>query len=131
MEIRYYLTILLIILCAISAFGQWSNDPLQNLAVADTSGEQILPKISAPTDGGCFISWFDSRNGNYCVDLQRLNSLGETQFAHNGLLISSHPHQTWLTDYDMCVDGSDNAIIVFNDIRNGGNCDWDIFAYKI
>jgi hypothetical protein len=131
MNLRYYLTFFLMLLYSISAFGQWSNDPLQNLAVADTSGEQILPKISATTDGGCFISWFDSRNGNYCVYLQRLNSLGEPQFAHNGLLISSHPQQTWLTDYDMCVDGNDNAIIVFNDIRNGGNSDWDIFAYKI
>jgi len=131
MNLQNYLVIFFFMLSSYPALAQWSSDPLQNLAIADTSGEQILPKISATSDGGCFISWFDSRNGNYCVYLQRLNSLGEPQFADNGLLISNHPQQTWLTDYDMCVDGSDNAIIVFNDIRNGGNSDWDIFAYKI
>ena len=111
--------------------AQWSSDPLQNLAIADTVGEQVTPKIVATSDGGCYISWFDSRNGNYCVYLQRLNSLGEPQFPHNGLLISDHPQESWITDYDLTVDPAENAIIVFNDIRNGGSSGWDIFAYKI
>jgi len=111
--------------------AQWSNDPFQNLPIAATTGEQALPKIVATSDGGCFISWFDNRNGNYCVYLQRLNALGEAQFPTNGMLISDHPQQSWLTDYDMAVDGGDNAIIAFNDIRNGGISDWDIYAYKI
>jgi hypothetical protein len=111
--------------------AQWSSNPLQNLAVSDTVNEQVTPKIVATSDGGCYISWFDSRNGNYCVYLQRLNSLGEPQFPHNGLLISDHPQETWITDYDLTVDPADNAIIVFNDIRNSGSSGWDIFAYKI
>lgn len=120
----------LLVLAGIS-FAQWSADPLQNLAIADTTGEQSIPKMATTSDGGCFISWFDNRSGNYSVYLQRLNALGEVQFPSNGLLISDHPQQSWLTDYDMAVDGSDNAVIVFNDIRNGGISDWDIYAYKI
>jgi hypothetical protein len=120
----------LLILARIS-FAQWSTDPFQNLAIADTTGEQSIPKMAKTSDGGCFISWFDNRSGNYSVYLQRLNALGEAQFPSNGLLISDHPQQSWLTDSDMAVDGSDNAIIVFNDIRNGGISDWDIYAYKI
>ncbi len=114
-----------------SSSAQWSSDPFQNLAIADTINEQVTPKIVATTDGGCYISWFDNRNGNYSVYLQRLNLLGEPQFTQNGLLISDHPQETWITDYDLTVDPADNAIIVFNDIRNGGSSGWDIFAYKI
>ena len=111
--------------------AQWNNDPLQNLAIADTSGEQVLPKIQPTSDGGCYISWFDSRSGNYDVYLQRLNSLGEIQWDPKGLLISNHPQQSWLVDYDLAVDPDDNALLVFADIRNGGSSDLDIFAYKI
>lgn len=109
--------------------AQWSSDPLQNLAIADTTGDQALPKIGATSDGGCYISWFDNRSGNYSVYLQRLNSQGEAQFQDKGMLVSDHPQQTFITDYDMTVDANDNAVIVFNDIRNGSQ--WDIFAYKI
>lgn len=111
--------------------AQWSNDPLQNLAIADTTGEQVLPKIASTSDGGCYISWFDTRSGNYDVYLQKLNSLGVAQWQQNGLLISNHPQQSWITDYDMTVDGSNNAILVFCDIRNGSNSNLDVFAYKI
>ena len=132
-SIRYLIlpTLLLILVSVFNSTAQWSSDPLQNLAVADTVNEQVTPKIVTTSDGGCYISWFDSRNGNYCVYLQRLNSLGESQFPHNGLLISDHPQDTWITDYDLTIDPTGNAIIVFNDLRNGGSSGWDIFAYKI
>ncbi len=122
---------LLIGLSFSNSIAQWSSDPLQNLAIADTTNEQVTPKMAPTSDGGCYISWFDNRNGNYSVYLQRLNSLGEFQFPRNGLLISDHPQDTWITDYDLTVDPADNAILVFNDIRNGGSSGWDIFAYKI
>ena len=123
--------IFLFLLLPLPSRAQWSNDPLQNLAIADTTGEQVLPKIAPTSDGGCYISWFDTRNGNYSVYLQRLNSLGVPQWQQNGLLVSNHPQQSWITDYDMTVDNNDNAIIVFSDIRNGGNSNLDVFAYKI
>jgi len=113
------------------AFSQWSADSLINLAVADTIGEQSVPKIAGTSDGGCFISWYDNRDGNYGIYLQKLNAAGEKQWAENGLAVSTHPQETWVTDYDLSVDSEDNAIVVFNDIRNGGTSGWDIFAYKI
>jgi hypothetical protein len=51
------------------------------------------------------------------------------QWAADGLLISAHPQNSYITDYDMDVDQEDNAVIVFSDIRNGG--DFNPFAYKI
>lgn len=126
-----YLMYLLLFAGLYPLSAQWNNDPLQNLAVADTSGEQVLPKIQPTSDGGCYISWFDSRSGNYDVYLQRLNARGEIQWAPKGLLVSNHPQQSWLVDYDLAVDPDDNALLVFADIRNGGSSDLDVFAYKI
>ena len=125
----FWLAALVVCLFPTSVPAQWSPDPSVNLRVCDVTGEQVIPKIANTSDGGMYVCWFDSRNGSYAVYLQRLDSLGVKQFAADGLLVSSHPQNTWLTDYDMDVDQDDNAIIVFPDIRNGG--DFNPFAYKI
>ncbi len=125
-----FISILISVLSG-QVMAQWSADSLLNLAIADTTGEQVLPKIAGTSDGGCYISWFDSRSGSYAVYMQRLNSHGEVQWTPNGLLISDHPQMSWLVDYDLTVDPNDNAIVVFGDVRNGGISDLDIFAYKI
>ncbi|RJP81203.1 MAG: T9SS C-terminal target domain-containing protein [Candidatus Zixiibacteriota bacterium] len=111
--------------------AQWSSDPLQNLGIAVANGDQTLPKIAATSDNGCYISWFDGRSGSYCMYLQRLNSAGEPQWATNGLVISSHPQETALVDYDLAVDPGDNAVIVFSDLRHGSANDLDVVAYQI
>ena len=116
-------------LIPLTSNSQWSSNPNTNLKICDVNGEQALTKITNTSDGGCYISWFDNRLGNYYVYLQRLNSTGIKQFATDGLLISSKPQNTSLVDYDMITDNDDNAVIVFTDIRNGGSI--NPFAYKI
>ncbi len=111
------------------AHAQWSTDSGQNFTVCDTVGSQELPKIVATSDGGCYISWFDTRAGAYRVYMQRLNAQGVKQWEPNGLLISSNPQSTSLVDWDLAVDDSNNAIIVFTDTRSGGSI--NPFAYKI
>jgi hypothetical protein len=111
------------------AFAQWPPYPDSNLVICDRSGEQTIPKIAASSDGGCYVSWYDHSSGNYDVYMQRLDGNGNIQWAEGGLLISNNPQDTWLTDYDLVVDQNDYAIVVFNDIRAGG--DWDIYAYRI
>ena len=129
---RFFTFLFLTALLAVSnTFAQWSSDSLQNTPIIVHSGNQVVPKIKATSDGGCYISWYDNRNGNYDVYLQRLNPQGEKLWASDGLLISDHPQDTWVTDYDLAVDQNDNAILVFNDIRNGSDNGWDVFAYKI
>ena len=108
---------------------QWSSNTNENLQVCDVAGEQVLPKIGNTSDGGSFIAWFDSRSNGYAVYVQRLNSFGEKQFVDDGLLVSSFPQSSSLVDWDMTVDDSDNAIIVFTDERSGGSI--NPFAYKI
>jgi hypothetical protein len=100
-----------------------------NSTVCDTTGEQALVKIATTQDGGCYISWFDSRNGNYAVYLQRLNSLGINLFPNSGLLISNNPQSTSLVDYDLAVDDSNCAVIAFTDTRNSSSI--NPFAYRI
>lgn len=109
--------------------SQWSSNPNTNLKICDVNGEQALTKITNTSDGGCYISWFDNRLGNFSVYLQRLNATGIKQFAQDGLLISSKPQNSSLVDYDMITDNNDNAVIVFTDVRNGGSI--NPFAYKI
>jgi hypothetical protein len=109
--------------------AQWSSDPSQNLMVCDTTGEQVLPKIAATSDGGCYISWFDSRAGSYRVYMQKLNAQGVKQWEPNGLLISSNPQSSSLVDYDLVVDDSNNAVVVFTDTRSGSQI--NPFAYRI
>ncbi len=112
-----------------SALAQWSPDPSINLAIADTSGSQELPKLVATSDGACYVSWFDTRGGGYKVFMQRLNAQGVKQWTPQGLLISANPQNTSLVDYDLAVDDSNNAVVVFTDIRNGGSI--EPFAYRI
>lgn len=113
-----------------SAAGQWSADSLGNLEVCDTVNEQSVPKIASTSDGGCFVSWFDSRSGGYCLYLQRIDADGNELFDPDGLLISDNEQQSWLVDYDMAVDAGDNAVIVFSDTRNTPD-ELDVSAYMI
>jgi hypothetical protein len=117
------------LLIASTALAQWPNDDYANLLISDQSGAQVIPHVAATSNGGCYISWYSNASGNYDMYLQLLDGDGVPQWQANGLLISSHPQDTWLTDYSIAVDLEDNAIIAFNDIRAGA--DWDIYGYRI
>jgi hypothetical protein len=112
-----------------TAPAQWPADPAENLAIADRPSEQVIPKIAATPDGGVYIAWFDLASGSYDVYLQRLDAAGVEQFPHNGLLISDEPQNTFLVDWDLIADSQGNAVIVFTDIRDGG--DLDVHAYRV
>ncbi|MCY7361281.1 MAG: hypothetical protein LH629_04315, partial [Ignavibacteria bacterium] len=119
---KFYITFALMYFILPSVlFSQWSSDSSVNLKVSDQSGDQALPKISVTSDGGSYIAWFDNRGGSYAVYLQRLNSQGVKQFAADGLLVSSNAQSSSLVDWDMITDDSNNAVIVFTDIRNGSS----------
>ena len=108
--------------------GQWSNDPAVNNLISEMSGEQTLPKVATHPGGITYISWFSNDNGNYNVRLQKLDVNGSPQWPENGILVSGHPSDTWITDYDMTVDNDTCALITFQDIRTGYN---NVYAYRI
>ncbi|MCC6475475.1 T9SS type A sorting domain-containing protein [bacterium] len=120
----------LLLLCSLSAFAQWSSSPSENLLICDHSSEQVVPKIAATSDGGCYITWWDLSSGNYDVWLQKLDTDGVPEWTVPcGNHISDYPQDTWLTDWDMTVDLDDHCIIAVNDIRSGS--DRDITAYRM
>ncbi len=100
------------------AHAQWSDDSTIHLVVADGPGEQVQPKIVPTDDGGCYISWFTS-NAGYDVRLQRLDADGNEMWAHNGILIADRNFSS-TQDYDLDVDTSGHAVLVFRDDRFGG-----------
>jgi hypothetical protein len=109
--------------------GQWSASPSTHLAVGDGSGEQVLPKLAATADGGCYLAWFDGASGSYAVRLQRLDAAGVEQWPHQGVLVSNQPQSTSLVDWDLITDSAGAAVLCFTDIRAGG--DLDVYAYRI
>ena len=121
--------VLLIFCFSSNLFAQWTSDPSVNLQVCDVTGEQALPKVVSTSDDGCYISWFDSRNGSYAVYLQRLDQLGYKAWDPDGLLISGNPQSSSLVDYDMKTDNQNNAIVTFTDTRD--NDSLHAFAYLI
>lgn len=127
--IKSFFTLVLSILLPYLAVSQWSTDPAVNNPINTMSGEQAIPKIATCPNGDSYIASFSNENGNYNVRMQRLNAQGVPQWETNGILISDHPQMTWLTDWDMTADGSNYAILTFQDIRSGGNN--NVVAYRI
>lgn len=114
--------------------AQWSSNPAVNSLVCGVDNAQLDPKIAATPDGGCYVVWFDGRGGTGLkVYLQKYNVNGVKQFDPNGLLVSDKRQSSWIGDYDLKVDGSGNAIVVFSDLRASTPQDTTAnpFAYKI
>jgi len=109
----------MMISCVPILSGQWTSNPAENTAITTMSGEQALPKIAVDGNGYSYISWFTTETGNYNVRLQRLDPDGNALWPENGVLVSSEPQDTWITDYDLAVDPSGYAVITFMDIRTG------------
>ncbi len=103
----------------IGAQAGWSDDPGQNLLVADRPDDQILVKIGPSTDGGCYLSWYDNADGGYDVTLQKLDASGVEQWPHNGMRIADTGFD-WVTDYSLAVTPDDQALLAFRDDRFGG-----------
>src|SRR6185436_3177005 len=78
------------------ARAQWSNDPNINFAIADHTGDQVIPLVGATSDGGSYVAWFDGTPSGFQVYLQHLTPAGVEIFPHNGILISSHPQNSAL-----------------------------------
>jgi hypothetical protein len=103
---------------AAAAQTGWSSDAAQNLDIADRTGDQVQPKIRATADGGAYVSWFDNSVCCYRPTIQRLTARGAEVFVHNGITLANTTN-TSTVDYDLAVDGSDNALVTFMDNSGG------------
>ena len=107
----------------------WSNDPAQNLILADRAGEETQAKILARADGGFYVSWFDNTDGGYDLRLQRLDANGVEQWEHNGIVVADRTYSS-TTDYGFAVDTDGNALLSFQCCTQGA-ADERIVAARI
>ncbi|MEE2819048.1 MAG: dockerin type I domain-containing protein [Planctomycetota bacterium] len=100
-------------------FGQWSGDA-SNLLICGASGEQAQSKVATLEDGSSYISWFDNRSGGYDLYMQYLDASGQAMWDEGGELIASRSF-SWTMDYDLTIDGDDNAIVAYRNSGLGGD----------
>jgi hypothetical protein len=100
------------------AGGGWSDDPAENLSVADGAGDQILPKLAY--DFRTWVSWFDGIGTGYDVRVQVLEFDGTALLPHNGVLVADRSFSS-VQDYGLDVDlTTGRAVLAFRDDRFTG-----------
>jgi hypothetical protein len=101
-----------------SAFGQFSNDPANQLVVANQAGDQNQPKIRLAPDGSFSVSYLSTQGTGWDTWIQRLTSAGNEVFAHDGI-VSDDTNFSSTEDYGLAVDSNGNTIIAFRDDHTG------------
>jgi hypothetical protein len=92
---------------------QWA---MNGVAVSSERYGQYGPTVVADGHGNFFIAWRDSRSGVGQIYCQKLDSNGNAQWATNGIAVC--PTSWWQDSHTAIPDGSDGAIIVWEDERN-------------
>lgn len=103
---------LLVLLAPASAQAQWSDDPMQNLIVADRPAGQAQPKLAPTTDGGVYVSWLGGGGDGYDVYLQRLDAGGQAQWADDGVRIADRDFSS-TQDYGLARGVNGDALLAF------------------
>src|SRR5690606_1894186 len=102
----------LALLAAAPARAQWSDDPAQNLILADRPEGQAQAKIVPTADGGFYASWFGGGGDGYDVYLQRLDAAGNPLWAEDGIRVADRSFSS-TQDYGLAVDADGNALLAF------------------
>jgi hypothetical protein len=104
---------------------QWTEN---GVVVCSASGHQTEPRIASDGAGGAIITWRDARSGG-SIYAQRISSNGIVQWTANGVAIcTASGDQTAL---QIISDGSGGAIITWEDCRDCGGFNKDIYAQRI
>ena len=111
------------------ASAQWTDDASVNTPVVAQAQDQDVIKLGVAPDGSSWVGWFDFQPGGIQVRVQRLGADGVATFAPGGLLVSDHPQNSFVVDWDLRADRDGNCVLTFVDTRSGG--DFDVYAYLI
>ena len=90
------------------------------------SGTQVASRIAPDGQGGVFVTWQDTRRGEYDIYAQHLDSKGGPLWPYNGIAISKAP-STQQTP-SIIPDGQGGAIIAWEDYRSGQA---DVYAQRV
>ncbi len=102
---------------------------LDGVGICLAAGVQRNAVMVPDGEGGAIITWQDFRAGGSEVDIyaQRIDSLGATQWATNGVPVSIISGRQ--QNPKIVPDGSGGAIIAWEDMRVSGNS--DIYAQRM
>jgi len=111
-----------------AANAQWTNNPAINTIVSELPGSQAIPHIAYDASGNFYVGFYSNDAGNYNIRLQYYTFNGVAQWADNGILVSGHTQNSWITDWDLITDNTGNCVMAFNDVRDGNA---NVYAYAI
>jgi hypothetical protein len=98
------------------------------IAICTENYNQWYSQICSDGAGGAIITWEDERSGlKGDIYAQKVNSTGDVQWVDNGIAICTENDTQGSPQ--ICNDEYGNAIITWNDKRNGLH--YDIYAQKI
>jgi len=102
----------------------WTSN---GVAVCTASGNQYGSAIVSDGAGGAIIAWEDYRGSSADVYAQRLNSSGTTLWDADGVVACAATAEQFVVD--IATDGSNGAIISWQDRRSGITS--DIYAQRL
>lgn len=119
-----------VLVCSsILAFGQWSNNPMENNMVRDTSGMLVVAHVAPAGNGNAFLSWYSATEGlRFDLAMQYFDLNGHKLWGENGIMVSTQPTDSWVTDYGLAVDKLGYALVTNQDYRDGYS---NAFAWRI
>ena len=84
---------------------------------SSVTGNPWEPQITSDGAGGAIITWIDSRNGNWDIYAQRVDSSGAVQWAVDGVAVCTAAYEQ--KEPAIVSDGNNGAIITWTDLRQG------------
>jgi FlgD Ig-like domain len=96
------------------------------IAISSVGGNQDRVSMTSDGAGGAIMTWWDNRNINYDVFVQRVNMAGVVQWAANGAPVVTLP--SGQSDPKITTDGAGGAIVAWTDSRWGNS---DIYAQRV
>ncbi|MGA2625024.1 MAG: T9SS type A sorting domain-containing protein [Bacteroidota bacterium] len=106
-----------------SGVPQWTTN---GDSICTVTGDQMTPAIISDGSGGAFITWVDTRSGNWDIYAQRVNASGAPQWTANGVAICAEAHSQDCPA--IASDGSGGAIIAWRDMRGTKR---EIYAQRV
>lgn len=105
----------------------------QGLLICNNAKSPAYPLLSNVANNTASVAWWDRRNGNDDVYVQRISLNGSILWTNDGVQVCIQPSRQSF-EKDIVFDGSNGqTVVVWRDERNSpnGTVPWDIYASMI